>query len=367
MAVTLIVVRLVLAAVFGIAGVAKLADRAGFRRALGDFGIRPSLTGPVAVGLPVVEVGVAVALLLPGVAWWAALVAVALLVAFIGLIARSLARGDTPDCNCFGRLSAAAVGRKTLVRNGLLVLAGTGLLVAGPARVRSGALGWLGTLSAAQQVGVAAGAVIGALLASQGWLLVQLVRQNGRLLNRIDALERTVHPGPGHRPQLPLVRDGAGAHGHGGHGHEHGANGHQHGHQAGLPVGDPVPALVLPDLDGGLVELAAPRAVPTLLLFWSPTCGFCQRMLPDLKALEAGHDAGAPRLLVVSRGTAEENRALGLAAPVLLDDEFAAGQAFGANGTPQAVLIGPDGTVASPLAAGAVNVLNLANARLSTV
>jgi len=80
-------------------------------------------------------------------------------------------------------------------------------------------------------------------------------------LNRIDALERTVHPGPGHRPQLPVVRDGAGAHGHGGHGHEHGANGHQHGHQAGLPVGDPVPALVLPDLDGGLVELAAPRAV----------------------------------------------------------------------------------------------------------
>jgi len=42
---------------------------------------------------------------------------VVLLLAFTAAIAVSLARGRAPDCNCFGRLSAGAVGRKTLLRN----------------------------------------------------------------------------------------------------------------------------------------------------------------------------------------------------------------------------------------------------------
>jgi thiol-disulfide isomerase/thioredoxin len=37
-----------------------------------------------------------------------------------------------------------------------------------------------------------------------------------------------------------------------------------------------------------------------LLLFWSPDCGFCQDMLPNLKELETNPPAGAPEILVVS-------------------------------------------------------------------
>jgi peroxiredoxin len=50
-----------------------------------------------------------------------------------------------------------------------------------------------------------------------------------------------------------------------------------------LKVGEPAPELRLPDLTGKLVDLADLRGSKTLVLFWNPGCGFCQRMLDDLK------------------------------------------------------------------------------------
>jgi hypothetical protein len=88
-------------------------------------------------------------------------------------------------------------------------------------------------------------------------------------------------------------------------------------------------------------------------------------MLPDLRAWERDRPPGAPRLVVVSSGPAADNRALGLASPVLLDDRAAAGRAFGATGTPQAVLVDARGTIAAPPAAGAQAVLRLMSSSLS--
>ena len=53
---------------------------------------------------------------------------------------------------------------------------------------------------------------------------------------------------------------------------------------------------------------------------------------------------------------------MGLNAPILLDDSFAAGNAFGAEGTPSAVLIDEDGQIASAVAVGADAVLALLGA-----
>jgi thiol-disulfide isomerase/thioredoxin len=127
-----------------------------------------------------------------------------------------------------------------------------------------------------------------------------------------------------------------------------------------VPIGAPAPALTLPDLSGQPLDLAAFRGRPTLVLFWNPGCGFCQQMLPDLKAWEADPPPGAPQLLVVSTGTVEANRALGLRSPLVLDPGFSAGHAFGAAGTPSAVLVNAHGRIASPVAVGAVAVLVLA-------
>jgi len=125
-------------------------------------------------------------------------------------------------------------------------------------------------------------------------------------------------------------------------------------------VGDEAPEVRLPDLDGNTVELADFRGEETLVLFWNPGCGFCQQMLPDLKEWEAQAPEGAPKLLVVSAGSEEANKEMGLSSPVLLDQQFATGRAFGASGTPSAVLVDAEGRVASGVAVGAPAVLELA-------
>jgi hypothetical protein len=53
---------------------------------------------------------------------------------------------------------------------------------------------------------------------------------------------------------------------------------------AGPKIGEQAPPVELNDLDGTTVRLADFRGTTTLVLFWRPGCGFCQRMLPDLKA-----------------------------------------------------------------------------------
>ena len=55
---------------------------------------------------------------------------------------------------------------------------------------------------------------------------------------------------------------------------------------AGPKVGEPVPEVALPDIEVQTVELEDFRGEETLVLFWNPGCGFCQQMLPDLKAWE---------------------------------------------------------------------------------
>ena len=132
-------------------------------------------------------------------------------------------------------------------------------------------------------------------------------------------------------------------------------------------MGEPAPDFSLPDLSGQTVSLADFRGNETLVLFWRPSCGFCQRMLPDLKAWEARSPTDAPRLLVVSTDSVADNQAMGLRSPVLLDqDGMSVGRLFGATGTPMAVLVDAEGKIASELAVGAPAVLALAGQEQDT-
>ncbi len=67
-----------------------------------------------------------------------------------------------------------------------------------------------------------------------------------------------------------------------------------------------------------------------------------------------------PELLFFSADTEETNGEMKLTSKVLLDQQFAAGRAFGASGTPSAVLVDAEGHVASEVDAGAPGVLELA-------
>src|SRR5205085_2967374 len=128
MTLLLLLARLLLAAVFLVAGLAKLADLAGSQQALRDFGVPARLANPFGVLLPLAELAVAVALLFPATAWWGAVGALALLLLFVGGIGYNLAHGRQPDCHCFGQLHSAPAGWPTLIRN-LVLAAVAGIVV----------------------------------------------------------------------------------------------------------------------------------------------------------------------------------------------------------------------------------------------
>jgi peroxiredoxin/uncharacterized membrane protein YphA (DoxX/SURF4 family) len=481
----LLIARLLLALVFVVAGAAKLADPKGSRQAIVDFGVPAAVATPLGILLPLAELAVAVALIPASTAWWGAVGALVLLSLFIVGIGNSLARGRKPDCHCFGQLHSAPAGWKTLARNAALAAVAGFIVWQGYNGAGASAVGWLSSPSATQIVALIFGLVMLGLLVGAWWFLFQLVRQNGRLLARIEVLEGWrlaggVAPSAnGSAKGLPvgtqapdfelpglngerLTLDSLLASGKpvmllftnsdcgpciemlpeiarwqedlaemltislisGGEPKENRAKSSEHGlrdvlledggvsdeyevhgtpsavlvrpdgtigssiaeggeaigalvafargyaaaqreamPERGPKPGEPAPDLRLPDLEGEIVDLEDFRGEKTLVLFWDPGCEFCQQILPDLKRWEANRPEGAPRLLVVSAGAEEANREQGFASKVVLDQQFAVGQALGADGTPSAVLVDEEGKVASELALGTTAVLDLTRAR----
>jgi methylamine dehydrogenase accessory protein MauD len=343
--IALLLVRLVLAGVFAVSGVAKLADRAGSRQAMTDFGVPAPLAAPFGLLLPLAELAVAVTLLPAATAWWGALGALTLLLLFVGGISFNLARGRKPDCRCFGQLRSAPVGWSTLARNailaalaGLVVWRGYGAAGAGP-----GALSWLGGLSAAGLLGLLFGLIVLGLLGIQGWFLLHLLRQNGRLMVRLRALETRLG---GAAPATSENASGNGVH-----------------PAVGLPVGSVAPTFSLPDLRGEEVTLESLRAAgkPVLLFFTSPSCGYCTDLLPEVARWQEEH-AEKLTIALVSHNSAEENRAKVAehgVGPVLLQDDWEVSEAYDVEAAPSAQLVRPDGTIGSPLVEGPDSVENL--------
>ena len=202
-----------------------------------------------------------------------------------------------------------------------------------------------------------------------GWLLL---RQNGRILLRLEALEKRL---------------------------EQSGNGDES--EAGmLPIGSPAPDFELSDLAGDRKSLANFLGQPVLLIFFDPACGFCRELLPKLvkicrvprqverdaslvtatEATEPGQsavpdggvqnisasspDSLPPRVLIVSTGDVEANRQLldehKLTCPVLLQKEAEVATSYQANGTPTGYLVDASGKIASELAMGGEALLKLA-------
>ena len=116
----LLAARLVLAAVFVVAGLAKLMDLPGSRQAMSGFGVPSCPGGSFGLFLPLAELVTAVLLFPLASAWWGGLAALTLLLLFIAGISVTMARGQAPDCHCFGQLHSEPVGWSTLVRNTVL-------------------------------------------------------------------------------------------------------------------------------------------------------------------------------------------------------------------------------------------------------
>jgi len=115
------VARGLVAGVLLLAGAAKLRDRAAFSEVLAGLGIPGPLGPAVARGLPIVELGLAGALLVPQTSTGGAVGALVLLLVLTATVGVALTRGRAADCGCLGTGRSAALGGLTLLRNGVLV------------------------------------------------------------------------------------------------------------------------------------------------------------------------------------------------------------------------------------------------------
>jgi thiol-disulfide isomerase/thioredoxin len=328
--------RLLLVVVFAAAGLAKLADRGGTKQGLIDFGLPASLATPFGVLLPLAELAVAAALIPASTALWGAGGALMILIVFVGAIGVTLARGRKPECHCFGQLHSAPAGWRTLARNGALAAVASFIVWHGwnGEEVGPSAIAWLGALSVTQLLILMGGAVVLGLLVGQWWFLLHLLRQNGHLLVRIEALEA--------RPASGIVPEPS-------------PNGTQHAQPvAGLPVGSEAPSFSLDGLHAETLTLEALRSIgkPVMLIFTDPDCGPCNALLPEVGRWQEEH-AHKLTLSLISRGDTEENRTKaqehGLT-NVLVQKDWEVSGSYEVAGTPSAVLLSPDGKVASPVA-----------------
>lgn len=131
-----------------------------------------------------------------------------------------------------------------------------------------------------------------------------------------------------------------------------------------LSVGDDLPSLPLATL-AGTTFAGLPQGQEAILLFWSPSCGYCRRIAPEVLDWESNRPAGAPELLILSIGETEAIRAEGFQSTVLIDDGSNVRTRFGSRGTPSALRIDANGKIASPVAHGSDQVLAMLGKKTS--
>ncbi|MCC7103592.1 MAG: redoxin domain-containing protein [Chloroflexi bacterium] len=348
----LLVARLFLAVTFAVAALAKLRSPASTREAMAEFGIPAALAGSAAVAVPLVELAVAAALVFVPTAWYGAVAAVALLTVFVLAMLVNLARGRRPDCRCFGEVTSQPIGLKTVLRNVILAAIGLFVAIQGPADPGPSVFAWLTPLSVSDRVFAAVMIACIGLLVVVAWIIAQLLAQNGRLLNRLEALEEFVAGGAAGLEAMTASR---------------GASSAQNGIMPqptaapasgpGLPLGTRAPSFELPGVEGELRSLDGLLAseVPVMLVFADPGCGPCNALMPEIGTWQRAY-SDLLTIALISRGTPDSNRAKrdqhGLQA-IVLQANYEVADSFEAHGTPSAVVVNADGTIGSFVAAGA--------------
>jgi len=357
----LLLARLLLAAVFLLAGIAKYADPKGTTKALTNFGLPRALAAFFALVLPFAELGVAAALIPVGLAWYGACAALALLAIFVIGIAVTLLRGRKPDCRCFGQLHSAPVGASTLIRNGVLGAVAAWLVWMGRLRVGPSVWEHLAAAGDNERRLFFVAAVV------MCFLVFRALRQ--REAEPVEAISFPIEweddaevngdaevadvavaaprapaakpqpraPAPKPRPHSPELQRILQA-------------------GTGWPVGTVAPDFTLPDIAGQTCSLQSlrERGKTICLVFSSPFCDPCRALWPYLGRWAREHER-ALHMMVVSRGAASEKLAKQTGVEmsrVLLQQEFEISDAYGVVSTPAAVLIGPDGRIQSQLGVG---------------
>jgi thiol-disulfide isomerase/thioredoxin len=297
----------------------------GSRKAVADFGVPARLVPAVGVLVPLAELAAAIALIFRPTARWGALLALALLVVFVGGVANAMRKGLDVDCGCFGKVYSATAGSATLVRNVVLAALAALVVAHGPGPAIND---WIAARTGSELAAIAGSVVAVALAAAAWWLWAR-----NRTLRRDLELARSAQQAPVKRiPQdeLPPApeRD-------------------PYGH----PVGTVAPAFELQDLHGNTHTLESLLALgrPVVLTFMAIGCGPCAQVRPDIARWR---ESLADRLtmVVISDGEPETVRSrwedLG-DEYVLLDPEDEALRAYALASTPTSLIVDTNGLIAS--------------------
>lgn len=161
-----------------------------------------------------------------------------------------------------------------------------------------------------------------AILVSLWVIFYQLIKQQGRILLRLDQLQ----------PEA------------------------EHAQPSGLAIGELFPSFNLPNITGQMIKLEDFRGKRLLLVYWSPGCGFCDLLAPDLAKFQSDARNLNMSIVLLARGDVESNQKLadehGLKSQILLLDDITP-EPFAQLGTPAAYVLDELGRVAKPLALGA--------------
>lgn len=316
MQVIVVLLRIALSAIFGVAGVTKLLDLRGTRDAVKNFGAPEGLTPALSIVLPIAEIAIAAGLLVVETMRLSALAAFMMLGLFVVVISVNLARGQTHDCHCFGQLHSRPLGWPTLVRN--LIFAAAASFVFWQARVEAGS----SILARLAQLSLSRWLLVGtALAAIVAVVIYWLRRQTGLAITTATA-------------------------------------------PRGLPVNSVAPPFDIAAYTGGSTSLAQLLAYgkPLLLIFTSPTCGSCVVLFQEIKEWQEAH-SDRLTIALISFGTIKENfvnvARNGLGQVLLQQQDRDVAKKYGADVTPTAVVVNTSGRMATPMAAGADEIRNL--------
>ncbi len=330
----LFILRIILIAIFGVAGIAKLYDLSGSKKAVEGFGVPESLAKPLGVLLPIAEILIALLLIFTQTSWYGAIGATALLAIFVGGMSWQMYKGNAPDCHCFGQVHSEPVSPKSIIRNVLFLIPAIALILSG--KENQGLNLFQANFNNSTEnspMQIIIGLAVIGLLAAVVYFLKQISEQQLQIMRRIEILEFTSHEGT-----KEVERDDVS------------------NPSEGLPIGTPAPDFILPDLNDkqiALKDLLTPKKT-TLFIFVSPTCNPCGVLLPEIEQWQT-ELKDKLNFVFVSSGNVKDNTeklAGKTLKKVLLQKDREVAELFGAKWTPTAVLVNSEGRIASRVAAG---------------
>lgn len=323
----LLLIRIVLACVFALAGIGKLLDPAGSAKAVKDFGVPESMAVPLSYALPAAEIVTAAFLLFISSSWFGAIGASILLATFVGGMLWQYSQGKSPECHCFGQMHSEPVSPKSIARNVVLLSLALLLVVAGRGLqglpLASSSEGMVQTL-------LLLGLAIAAVTALS--MLMRVLDSQREMSRKIELLELLS------TADFPRERQDAG------------------NPEDGIPLGGLFPDF---ELDGrSNLRFTLGRLLqagrPILFFFVGPNCSPCKALMPEITAW-ASRLEGKAEVVLMTSGNEQENRdKLDIADGItlLFDIDRSVAQSVYAKWTPSAILVRPDGRVASHVAVG---------------